>query len=55
MKLHLGRIGDTGIKFLNTKYASPPDFLTMEKMVEKKNHNTMLIGIDYAMNYAKFD
>ena len=50
-----GTIGDTSLKFLNTKYVSPTDPLTMDQMVEKKNHNTMMIGIASALNYAKFD
>ena len=55
MKLHLGTIGDTSIRFLENQYVSPPDPLTMEQMVDKKNHNTMMIDIAYAFNYSEFD
>ena len=55
IKLQLETIGDTCLKFLNTKYVSPPDPLTMDQMVENKNHKTMMIGIDFALNYVEFD
>ena len=50
MKLHLATIGDTCLKFLDKKYVSPSDPLTVEQMVEKKNHNTMMIDIAFAPN-----
>ena len=35
MKLHLGTIGDIGLKFLENQYVSPLDPLTMDQMVDK--------------------
>ena len=55
MKLHLGTIGDTGLKFLQNKYVEPPISFDCGQMVDKKNHNTMMIDIASAPNYAKFD
>ena len=34
---------------------SPPDALTMEKIVDKKNHNTMMIDIASTLSYVEFD
>lgn len=52
MTLHLVTIGDTGSKFLDNKYVSPPNPLTMDEMVEKMNHNTMLNEISSTLNYV---
>ena len=55
MRLHLGTNGDTRLEFLENQYVSPPDPLTMDQMVDKKNHNTMMIDIASALNYVEFD
>ena len=55
MRLHLGTIGDIFLKFLDNQYVSTLDPLTMDQMVDKKNHNTMMIDISSALNYFEFD
>ena len=55
MKLHLETISDSGLKYLNAQYKAPTGTLTMEEIVEKKNHNIMMIFIVSALNYAEFD
>ena len=52
MKLHLRTIGDIGLKFLDNLYVSPPD---PNQMVDKRNQNTIMIGIAFALYYVKFD
>ena len=55
MKLHLVTISDPGCKYLNTKYKNPIGTLSVEDIVEKKNHNIMIIDIAFALNYLEFD
>ena len=55
MKLHLGTIGVIGLNFLLNQYVAPPKPLTMDQMVDMKNHNTMMIDIASSLNYSEFD
>ena len=55
MRLHLETIIDLGYKYLNTKFKIPTRTLSVEEIVEKKNHNIMMIDIASTLNYAKFD
>ena len=55
MKLHLETIGDTCMKYLKKKYMAPTRTLTMDQIVEKKNHNIMMIDIASTLNYVEFD
>lgn len=55
MNLNLITIGDIDMKFLENQYVSPFDPLIVDQMVDKKNHNTMMIGIASSLNYFEFD
>ena len=55
MKLHLEAIGDTGLKDLKKKYVAPTRPMSVDKIVEKKNHNIMMIDIASTLNYVEFD
>ena len=55
MRLHWGTIGDTSLHFLENRYVAPPKPLTMDQMVDMKNHNTMMIDIASSLNYSEFD
>ena len=55
MKLHLATIGDTSLKYLDNKYVAPTGLLFVDQIVEKKNHNIMMIGIASTLNYVEFD
>ena len=55
MRLHLATISDLGCKYLDTEYKNPSRTLSVEDIVEKKNHNIMMIDIASALSYAKFD
>ena len=55
MRLHLATISDSGCKYLDTKYKTPTRTLSVEDIVEKKNHNIMMIDIASALNYVEFD
>ena len=39
----------------NKKYKNPTGTLLVEDIVEKKNHNIMMIDIASALSYTKFD
>lgn len=54
-KLHLETIGDTSLKYLENKYVVPTGTLTVDQIVEKKNHNIMMIDIASTLNYVEFD
>ena len=55
MRLHLTTISDLGCKYLDIEYKTPIGTLSIEDIVEKKNHNIMMIDIAFALNYVKFD
>ena len=55
MKLHLETIGDTSLKYLEKKYVAPSGTLTVDQIIEKKNHNIMMIDIAPTHNYVEFD
>ena len=55
MKLHLATIGDTSLKYLENKYLAPTGPLSMDQLMEKKNHNIMMIDIASTLNYVEFD
>ena len=43
MRLHLSTIGDTSLYSLDNEYVGPPRPLSMDQMVDMKNHNTVMI------------
>ena len=55
MRLHLASIGDLGCKYLDEEYTTPTGTLSVGDIVEKKNHNTMMIDISLALSYEEFD
>ena len=55
MRLHLATISDLGCKYLDAKYKTLTGTLSVENIVEKKNHNNMMIDIASALSYAKFE
>ena len=55
MRLHLETIGDSGLKYLDTKYTTPVGPMTIEEIIEKNSHNIMMFDITSSLNYAKFD
>ena len=55
MRLHLRSISNLGCKYLDKEYKTPTRTLSVEDIVEKKNHNVMMINLASALNYAKFD
>ena len=55
MRLHLASIGYTRLKHLDVKYVEPTSTLSINDIVEKKTHNTMMIDIASALSYEEFD
>ena len=55
MRLHLGSIIDSGCKYLDAEYKTPTRTLLVEDIVEKKNHNIMLIDIASSLNYVEYN
>ena len=55
MRLHLASIGDTRLKYLETKYVEPSGTLAINDIAEKKTHNNMMIHIASALSYEEFD
>lgn len=55
MKLHLSSIGDDVTYCLENEYTTPSSPLTIEKMNEKKNHNSPMIDISSSLNDVEFD
>ena len=55
MMLHLSTIGDTSLNFLVNEYVAPPRPMSMDQMVDMKNHNTMMIYIASSLSYIEFD
>ena len=53
MRLHLASIGDTRLKYLDEEYVAPTGTLSIGDIVEKKNHNTMMIDIASALSYEE--
>ena len=53
--MHLETIGDTGLKYLENKYVAPIRPFFVDQIVERKNHNIMMIGISSTLNYVEFD
>jgi hypothetical protein len=44
-----------GMKYLENIYVAPTRTVTMDQIVEKNNHNIMMIGIASTLNYVEFD
>ena len=55
MRLHLTSIGDLRYRYLDEEYTTPTSTLSIGDIVEKNNHNTMMIDIDSALSYEEFD
>ena len=55
IKLYLATINDLGLKYLENSYNGPTRVFTKEEIIEKKNHNIMMIDISSALNYVEFD
>ena len=55
MRLHLATISDLGYKCLDEEYKTPTSTLSIGDLVEKKNHNIMMIDIASALSYDEFD
>ena len=55
MRLHLASIGDSRWKYLDEEYTTPTGTLSVGDIVEKKNHNTMMIDIASSLSYDEFD
>ena len=55
MILHLVTIGDLRLKYLDSKYVAPSGTITVEEIIEKKNHNIMMIDIASTLSYVEFD
>ena len=45
MRLHLATISDLGCKYLDEEYQTPTSTLLVGDIVERKNHNIMMIDI----------
>ena len=45
MRLHLASIRDTRLKYLDEEYVTPFGKLSINDIVAKKTHNTMMIDI----------
>ena len=43
MRLHISTIGDTGLQVLDDQYVEPPRPMSMDQMMDMKNHNIMMI------------
>ena len=55
MRLYLASIGDTRLKYLDAEYVEPSGTLSVNDIVKKKTHNTMMIDIASAVRYEKID
>ena len=55
MRLHLGSIDNLGCKYIDEEYKTPNGTLSVEDIIEKKNHNVMMINLASTLSYAKFD
>ena len=55
MRLHLASIGDLGCKYLEEEYITPIGTLSVGDIVDKRNHNTMMIDIASTLSYEEFD
>ena len=55
MRLHLATISDSSCKYLDTEYKTSTGTLSVEDIVENKNHNIMIIDIASAPSYVEFD
>ena len=55
MRLHLASIGDSRCKYLDEEYVAPTGTLSIGDIIEKKNHNTMMIDIASSLSYKEFD
>ena len=53
MRLHLAIISNLGCKYLDAKYETLTGTSSIEDLVEKNNHNIMMIDIASALSYAK--
>ena len=48
-------IGDSGLNCLDSEYKTPSRTLSVEDIIEKNNHNIMMIDIASSLNHAEFD
>ena len=55
MRLQLATISDSGCKYPDARYKTPTRTLVVEDIVEKKNHNIMMIDIASALSYVEYD
>lgn len=55
MRLHLSTIGDSGLQFLDNQYVAPTRTKFVDKMMDMKNHNIMMIDITSSLSYSKVD
>ena len=55
MILHRASTSDSGCKYIDEEYTTPTSTLSIGDIVEKNNHNTMMIDIDFALSYEEFD
>ena len=55
MRLHLASIGDSGCKYLDEEYRTSIGTLSVGDIVDKKNHNTMMMDIASDLSYKEFD
>ena len=51
----MATISDSSLKYIKIVYKSPTGTMSIEEIVEKENHNIMMIDIALALNYVKFD
>ena len=55
MRLHIAIIGDNTLHFLENAYVFPTLSMTLGEMAWKKEHNSLMIEIAYALNGIGFD
>ena len=54
MRLHLYTIGDIDLHFLDNQYVAPPRPMSLDQMVDMKNHNIMMIDIASSLSNFEF-
>lgn len=55
MNLYLSRIGDNSIYQLDNRYTVSNHPMNFEQLIKKKDHNSLMIKITYALNDLQFD
>ena len=55
MKLHLMSLSHTRCHYLENSYIAPTALTLAKQMIEKKNHNIMMVDIASTLSYAKFN